>query len=438
MQHVVPEVTIPPEITPDNVTTQIVDSSTKHEYRNHLDLEIRKAHVICIVYAIDDRGTFDRIPHYWLPYIRTLGVNVPIVLVGNKIDLRGKDLTNETLEDEIIPIMNEYKEVETCVECSCKQGVNVNVVFYFAQKAVLHPTAPLYDSREHSLKPTCVSALTRIFRLCDQDKDGVLNDYELNEFQRKCFNVPLQQQELEGVKDVVREVNPLGVKEEGITMEGFLNLHSIFVQRGRLETTWTVLRQFGYDDDLALREDFLHPTFEVPPDCSVELSPEGCEFFAELFTACDKDKDGALNDAELTELFSATPTGTPPWPGFPHSTITNEAGFVTLQGFLAQWRQVPSLSLPPPSSTFFLEGWGLLEEDSLPILTLFFPTFSMTTLLDHRITLSHLAYLGYKGDTRGGLRVTKPKRKGKRLGGKVQRDVFLCYVLGAAGSGKVR
>ena len=27
--------------------------------------------------------------------------------------------------------------------------VNVSEVFYFAQKAVLHPTAPLYDSREH-------------------------------------------------------------------------------------------------------------------------------------------------------------------------------------------------------------------------------------------------------------------------------------------------
>lgn len=27
--------------------------------------------------------------------------------------------------------------------------LNVSEVFYFAQKAVLHPTAPLYDSRDH-------------------------------------------------------------------------------------------------------------------------------------------------------------------------------------------------------------------------------------------------------------------------------------------------
>lgn len=31
------------------------------------------------------------------------------MLVGNKIDLRGEDVTNTSLEDEVIPIMNEFK-----------------------------------------------------------------------------------------------------------------------------------------------------------------------------------------------------------------------------------------------------------------------------------------------------------------------------------------
>ena len=46
-------------------------------------------------------------------------------------------------------IQTSSQEVETCVECSAKMSLNVSEVFYFAQKAVLHPTAPLYDSREH-------------------------------------------------------------------------------------------------------------------------------------------------------------------------------------------------------------------------------------------------------------------------------------------------
>jgi Ras family protein T1 len=40
------------------------------------------------------------------------------------------------------------------VECSALLPLNVSEVFYFAQKAVLHPTAPLYDSREHVSDPT--------------------------------------------------------------------------------------------------------------------------------------------------------------------------------------------------------------------------------------------------------------------------------------------
>lgn len=34
---------------------------------------------------------------------------VPVILVGNKIDLRGGEVTNEALEAEIVPIMKEFK-----------------------------------------------------------------------------------------------------------------------------------------------------------------------------------------------------------------------------------------------------------------------------------------------------------------------------------------
>ncbi|KAJ3041842.1 ERMES complex Ca(2+)-binding regulatory GTPase gem1 [Rhizophlyctis rosea] len=351
IQHVVPEVTIPPEWTREKVTTRIVDSSARTDNREQLETEIRKADVICIVYGIDNPDSFARVPEFWLPYIRKLGRNVPVVLVGNKIDLRGKDITNESLEEQIMPIMNEFKEVETCVECSAKQPLNVSEVFYFAQKAVLHPTAPLYDSREHTLKPACIDALRRIFKLCDLDKDGLLNDEEINEFQGKCFGAPLQRQELESVKEVVRESEPEGVTNEGLT----------------------------------------------EADCSVELSSDGYQFFIDLFQTFDQDKDGALKDNELAELFSTAPGN--PWigTGFPETTITDESSAVTLQGFLAQW--------------------------------------SMTTLLDYKTTLAYLAYLGYNGDTTTALKVTKP-RKVDRKRGKVQRNVFLCYVFGATGSGK--
>lgn len=60
----------------------------------------------------------------------------------------------------------------------------------------------------------------------------------------------------------------------------------------------------------------------------------------------------------------------------------------------------------------------------------------MTTLLDHKTTLAYLAYLGYPDEQRtSALLVTRPRKYDRRKG-KVTRNVFLCYVCGAAGSGK--
>jgi mitochondrial Rho GTPase 1 len=126
----------------------------------------------------------------------------------------------------------------------------------------LHPTAPLFDVTEQKLKPRAAEALKRIFRLVDVNNDGLLSDAELNTFQRKVFSAPLQQTEVEGVKDVVRQGFPDGVRQNSLTEDGFVYLHSLFVHRGRLETIWAVLRAFGYDDTVQLRHDFLYPEYD--------------------------------------------------------------------------------------------------------------------------------------------------------------------------------
>lgn len=58
---------------------------------------------------------------------------------------------------------------------------------------------------------------------------------------------------------MVQEHAEGGIRDDGLTEAGFLYLHTIFIQRGRLETTWTVLRKFGYAEDLRLTESFLLP-----------------------------------------------------------------------------------------------------------------------------------------------------------------------------------
>lgn len=47
--------------------------------------------------------------------------------------------------------MVQFPEVESCVECSAKTLHNISEMFYYAQKAVLHPTPPLYNMDEQDV-----------------------------------------------------------------------------------------------------------------------------------------------------------------------------------------------------------------------------------------------------------------------------------------------
>ncbi|KAK9468914.1 EF hand associated-domain-containing protein [Lipomyces arxii] len=406
IQSVLPPISIPPEFmsVASNMTMTIVDTSASPQERQSLNREIRGANVILLVYS--DHYTSERIPLFWLPYFRSLGVNVPVVLCANKSDLVVDTDSTEVILDEMVPIMEEFKEIESCIRSSAKEHYNVNQAFYLCEKAVLYPIAPLFDSKEQKLKQPAVAALERIFFLSDRDQDGFLNDKEMNNLQLKVFNKRIEPLDLEEIKSMINRTEPGGVTDEGVSQKGFIALNTLFALKGRHETTWGILRTFHYTDSLSLSDKFLYPRFDVLQYSSVELSPAGYRFFVDLFLLFDKDNDGGLNSKELKALFAPTPGLPSSWSKsqFPTTTLCNEGGHVTLQGWLAQW--------------------------------------SMTTFQDHKTTLAYLGWLGFESSDRGGttdaLKVTGPRRRrnARPKVGKVDRNVFSCYVLGAADSGK--
>lgn len=83
------EITIPADVTPEQVPTNIVDYSAQEQTEEQLSEQIKRASVICVVYAVDDEETLERVSSYWMPLIRQNhpDVHCPVVLVGNKIDL---------------------------------------------------------------------------------------------------------------------------------------------------------------------------------------------------------------------------------------------------------------------------------------------------------------------------------------------------------------
>ncbi|KAI3499798.1 hypothetical protein L1887_35608 [Cichorium endivia] len=370
---VLPPTRLPEDMFPDRVPVNVVDTSASMENRAKLADDLKSADAVILTYACDEPSTLDRLSTFWLPELRILEVRVPVIVVGCKLDLRDEQQA-VSLEQVMSPIMQQFREIETCIECSAFKHIQLPEVFYYAQKAVLHPTAPLFDQEAQTLKPLCIRALKRIFIHCDNDRDGALSDVELNDFQVKCFNAPLQPSEIVGVKKVVQEKLSEGVNENGLTLTGFLFLHALFIEKGRLEITWTVLRKFGYNNDIRLCDDQVLPPITRTPD-----------------------QDGALDVHELEDLFSTAPEN--PWNEAPFANAAemNAFGGLSLDGFLSLW--------------------------------------ALMIFLDPIHGVKNLIYIGYADDPSSAIRITR-KRCVDHNKKHSERNVFQCFVFGPKEAGK--
>eukprot|EP00727_Mastigamoeba_balamuthi_P002420 m51a1_g12175 hypothetical protein (658) ;mRNA; f:1048-3783 len=377
------------------VLAHAIDTSCAPGKRSHLERLLHEADVVCVVYDVTRPETLARVGDYWLPEIRRVrpSGSVPVVVAANKADVGGE----AGLEPVFSRIIEDNHEVESCIACSARQLLYLPKLVEAARRAVTHPLGPLYDLSTARLTGPCVRALTRVFKLLDRNKDGSLDDAELNAFQRLSYEdaAELTAEELQGIKRKVVRAQPDGVDDNGLTLSGFLYLHHKLCERNKAEATWRLLYAFGYDKTLELSELFLQPPMVVGSHERLELSEEGLHFLEDLFRRHDKDGDGALNDAELRELFSVTP-GHPWREGFPAETgNTNADGNLTMAGFMSQW--------------------------------------AMTTLVNYRITMHYLAFFGFPRDTRNGFRRVRNSPEYSKL---PQRSTWLCYVFGSRGCGK--
>ncbi|CAF1805306.1 hypothetical protein Bca4012_028805 [Brassica carinata] len=135
------------------------DTAGQEDYNRLRPLSYRGADVFILAFSLISRPSFENIAKKWVPELRHYAPNVPIVLVGTKLDLR---------EDKKFPmnypgactISTEQgqelrKEIGALayIECSSKTQQNVKAVFDAAIKVVLQP-------------PTKIKKQKRIFGFC--------------------------------------------------------------------------------------------------------------------------------------------------------------------------------------------------------------------------------------------------------------------------------
>ncbi|KAF8084477.1 hypothetical protein N665_0716s0022 [Sinapis alba] len=332
---VLPYTTLPSEWFCDPIPATIIDTSSKPEDREKVVKEVKEADAIVLTFVVDRQETLDRLSEYWLPLFRQLEVRVPIILVGYSV-------TNNEYHNQFgteimtTSIREQYREIETCFDWSARHVARG--VFWYAQQAVINPIGPIYDKETSSLKPRCVAALTRVYVLSTRDHDYILNEAGLNNIQARCCYKPLTPAESKGLIDFVQERSPLGVNENGITIDGFLFLNTYLVEQGRIRKVWNILRKFGYNNELRLADDMIpYSSFKHMPDQSVELTDEAIGFLRGIYKNLDEHSGNNLGLQMIGYVFQTSPEN--PWNNAPYKDAAEKTddGGLSLEAFLSLW-----------------------------------------------------------------------------------------------------
>ena len=85
----------------------------------------------------------------------------------------------------------------------------------------LYPLKSLIDKKTKNLQPNFIKALTRIFRLIDDDNDGWLTDRNIIQFQQTVFQIEMADQEVALIKEKIAEETSPNAVSYGLNLDAF-------------------------------------------------------------------------------------------------------------------------------------------------------------------------------------------------------------------------
>jgi len=133
------------EVDGKTIELALWDTAGQEDYDRLRPLSYPDTDVILMCFSIDNPDSLQNIPEKWSPEVKHFCPNVPIILVGNKKDLRNDEHTKRELARmKQTPVKTEDgAAVATLInancylECSAKTREGVREVFYAATKAAL-------------------------------------------------------------------------------------------------------------------------------------------------------------------------------------------------------------------------------------------------------------------------------------------------------------
>ena len=136
------------EVNGKMVELALWDTAGQETYDRLRPLSYPDTDVILMCFSVDNPDSLENIPEKWTPEVRHFCPNVPIILVGNKKDLRNdENVKKELSKTKQTPVKSEEGSLMcerikgyAYLECSAKTREGVRDVFETATKAALKST----------------------------------------------------------------------------------------------------------------------------------------------------------------------------------------------------------------------------------------------------------------------------------------------------------
>ncbi|CAG9136922.1 unnamed protein product [Plutella xylostella] len=133
------------EVDGKQVELALWDTAGQEDYDRLRPLSYPDTDVILMCFSVDSPDSLENIPEKWTPEVKHFCPSVPIILVGNKKDLRNDPATiNELRKMKQEPVkpqegraMAEKINAFAYLECSAKSKEGVREVFETATRAAL-------------------------------------------------------------------------------------------------------------------------------------------------------------------------------------------------------------------------------------------------------------------------------------------------------------
>ncbi|XP_043977651.1 rho-related GTP-binding protein RhoA-D-like [Gambusia affinis] len=138
------------EVDQKKMQLALWDTAGQEDYDRLRPLSYPDSDVVLLCFSVVNRDSLANVKEKWIPEVRHFCPYVPIVLVGNKTDLRNDKYVRETLAEQNEEVINHEDGINmsnqiaaySYQECSAKNNEGVREVFDTAAKAALS-----YNSR---------------------------------------------------------------------------------------------------------------------------------------------------------------------------------------------------------------------------------------------------------------------------------------------------